>query len=135
MIRIAGIFLCALAVLIPQQARCEKDAVVIIIDQSVYGEVKKEFDTYVKDVTSRFPVELIVLKDKAWESAKPDEIRAELQKLYKEKSVVSNGADPKDVEIKPDSPIVVGKFLDVARPTFFDLRRQIFEKARQNKKL
>lgn len=80
------ILLSALIFFIPQ-ARGEKDAVAIIIDQSVYNEVKKEFDTYAKDVISRFPVELIILKDKAWESANPDEIRAELQKLYKEKNI------------------------------------------------
>ncbi|MFH1381597.1 MAG: thiamine pyrophosphate-dependent enzyme [Chloroflexota bacterium] len=56
-------------------------------------------------------------------------------KLYKEKSVVCNNADPKDVEITPDGPIVVGKFLDIQRPTFFDLRREIFDKARQSGRL
>ena len=87
MTRIPIVFLLAIAVLIPLRAWSEKDAVAIIIDQSVYAEVKKEFDSYVKDVTSRFPVELIVLKDRAWESAKPDEIRTELQRLYKEKNI------------------------------------------------
>ena len=70
-------------------SRCEeKDVVAIIIDRTVYDEVKKEFDTYVRDVSLRFPVELVVLKDRNWESVSPDEIRAELQRLYKEKGIV-----------------------------------------------
>lgn len=54
---------------------------------------------------------------------------------YQEKSIVRNGADPKDVEIIADGPIIVGKFVDIQRPTFWDYRNMVLEKAREKKKL
>lgn len=56
-------------------------------------------------------------------------------RFYQEKSIVRNGADPEDAAITSNGPIVVGKFLDVERPTFFDIRHQILEKARQEGRL
>jgi len=53
---------------------------------------------------------------------------------YQEKSVIRNGADPKDTDIALNSPIVVGKFIDIKRPTLWDLRRQVLDKALQKKK-
>jgi 2-oxoglutarate ferredoxin oxidoreductase subunit beta len=41
-------------------------------------------------------------------------------KYYKEKSVVKNGADTKDVGIAFQGEIVVGKFVDRERPTWLD---------------
>jgi 2-oxoglutarate ferredoxin oxidoreductase subunit beta len=52
---------------------------------------------------------------------------------YQERSIIRNGADPKDVPITADGPIVVGKFVDIARPTFWDHHRQIVDKAREKK--
>ncbi len=49
--------------------------------------------------------------------------------VYQERSVVRNGADPKDVAIEPDSPIIVGKFVDIDRPTFWDRYTKMVEKA------
>jgi 2-oxoglutarate ferredoxin oxidoreductase subunit beta len=54
---------------------------------------------------------------------------------YQEKSIVRNGADTKDVEIIADGPIIVGKFVDIQRPTFWDYRNMVLEKAREKKKL
>lgn len=48
---------------------------------------------------------------------------------YQEKSVVRDGADTKDVSIVPDGPIVVGKFVDIERPTFSDQCRLVIERA------
>lgn len=48
---------------------------------------------------------------------------------YQEKSVVRDGADTKDVSIAPDGPIVVGKFVDIERPTFSDQCRLVIERA------
>ena len=53
--------------------------------------------------------------------------------LYQERSIVRNGADPKDVPITRDSPIVVGKFVDIERPTFWDCWRQMLDKAQGKK--
>jgi 2-oxoglutarate ferredoxin oxidoreductase subunit beta len=53
---------------------------------------------------------------------------------YQEKSVIRNGADPKDADIAIDGPIVVGKFVDIKRPTLWDYRRQVLDKALQKKK-
>ncbi len=53
---------------------------------------------------------------------------------YKENSVVRNGADPKDVDLKPDGPIVVGKFVDIERPTFWEQYRLVIDRAQAKKK-
>jgi 2-oxoglutarate ferredoxin oxidoreductase subunit beta len=53
---------------------------------------------------------------------------------YQEKSVIRNGADPKDTDIAIDGPIVVGKFVDIKRPTLWDYRRQALDKTLQKKK-
>jgi 2-oxoglutarate ferredoxin oxidoreductase subunit beta len=53
--------------------------------------------------------------------------------FYQERSIVRNGADPKDVPITRDGPIVVGKFVDIERPTFWDCWRQMLDKARGKK--
>ena len=52
---------------------------------------------------------------------------------YQERSVVRNGADPKDVAMTADGPIVVGKFLDIERPTFWDLHLQMLDRAGEKK--
>jgi 2-oxoglutarate ferredoxin oxidoreductase subunit beta len=54
---------------------------------------------------------------------------------YQQKSVVRNGADPKDVGITLDSPIVVGKFVDIQSPTYQESRDDILGKARAKGRL
>jgi 2-oxoglutarate/2-oxoacid ferredoxin oxidoreductase subunit beta len=54
---------------------------------------------------------------------------------YQQKSIVKNGADPKELGISLDSPIIVGKFVDVERPTYLDSRQSILDKAREKGKL
>jgi len=53
---------------------------------------------------------------------------------YKENSVVRNGADPKDVDLKPGGPIAVGKFVDIERPTFWEQYRLVIDRAQAKKK-
>ena len=53
---------------------------------------------------------------------------------YQQRSVIRNGADPKDADIALDGPIVVGKFVDIERPTFWDMRRQVLDRAGMQKK-
>ncbi|MEE8373547.1 MAG: 2-oxoacid:ferredoxin oxidoreductase subunit beta [Dehalococcoidia bacterium] len=53
---------------------------------------------------------------------------------YQERSVIRNGADTKDVSITADSSIVVGKFVDIERPTFSDCYSQMAERAQGAKK-
>jgi len=56
-------------------------------------------------------------------------------RLYQEKSVVQNGADPKDLSIDLNGTIVVGDFVDTERPTFWDRYVKMVERARGEKKL
>jgi 2-oxoglutarate ferredoxin oxidoreductase subunit beta len=53
---------------------------------------------------------------------------------YQERSVVRNGANTEDVAITADSPIVVGKFVDIERPTFWDCHEQMVGRAQGAKK-
>ena len=54
---------------------------------------------------------------------------------YQQKSIVRNGADPKEVGITLESPIIVGKFLDIQCPTYLESRQQILDKAREKGRL
>ncbi len=58
-----------------------------------------------------------------------DEMRS-----YKERSIIRDGADPKDVGISLDGPIVVGKFVDTERPTLWDCYQQMLDRANKSKK-
>lgn len=53
---------------------------------------------------------------------------------YQQKSVIRNGADPKDAGIELNGPIVVGKFVDRKRPTLWDSLSQVFAKAKERTK-
>jgi 2-oxoglutarate ferredoxin oxidoreductase subunit beta len=53
---------------------------------------------------------------------------------YQEKSVIRNGADPKDANIELNGPIVVGKFVDKKRPTLWDNLSEVFAKAKEKTK-
>jgi 2-oxoglutarate ferredoxin oxidoreductase subunit beta len=58
-----------------------------------------------------------------------DEMRS-----YQEKSVIRDGADPRDVDLLMEGPIVLGKFIDIERPTLWDCYRQVLERAGKHKK-
>jgi len=49
---------------------------------------------------------------------------------YQEKSVIRNGADPKDAGIDLHGPIIVGKFVDRALPTLGERLREVSTKAK-----
>ena len=49
-------------------------------------------------------------------------------KYYKENSIIQHGANTKDAGIELNGKIIVGKFLDVERPTFSDLQEKIRER-------
>jgi len=53
---------------------------------------------------------------------------------YQEKSVVINGADPKDANIELNGPIVVGKFVDRECPTLWDHLHQVSSRAKRKTK-
>ncbi|MBM4451449.1 MAG: 2-oxoacid:ferredoxin oxidoreductase subunit beta [Chloroflexi bacterium] len=55
-------------------------------------------------------------------------------RYYQEKSVIRNGADPKDAGIELNGPIVVGKFVDVERPTLGECLSQVTVRAKQKSK-
>ena len=48
---------------------------------------------------------------------------------YQQRSVVKNGADPKDVAITSNGHIVVGRFVDLERPTFWENHKQMLDRA------
>ena len=48
----------------------------------------------------------------------------EALQYYKESSVIRHGANTKDVAINYQGPIVLGKFVDIDRPTFLDTMNQ-----------
>jgi 2-oxoglutarate ferredoxin oxidoreductase subunit beta len=48
-------------------------------------------------------------------------------KLYKQKSVIKNGASTRDVDIAFGSEIVVGKFVDIERPTLHQAMEQRYQ--------
>jgi 2-oxoglutarate ferredoxin oxidoreductase subunit beta len=45
-----------------------------------------------------------------------DELR-----YYREHTVIRHGADPKEADIAPGKPILVGKFVDIQKPTYLEL--------------
>lgn len=53
---------------------------------------------------------------------------------YQEKSIIRNGADPKDIDIELNGPIVVGKFVDREMPTLQERLLQVSAKARERAK-
>lgn len=50
-------------------------------------------------------------------------------RYYRENSLIRHGADPREVDITFNGKIVVGKFIDVERPTFSDLQEEVRQKA------
>jgi 2-oxoglutarate ferredoxin oxidoreductase subunit beta len=54
---------------------------------------------------------------------------------YQEKSIVRNGADPRDAEITLGGPIVVGKFVDIERITFGERQRKLLDKVHEKKQV
>jgi 2-oxoglutarate ferredoxin oxidoreductase subunit beta len=44
----------------------------------------------------------------------------DLMKFYHDNSIIRHGADLKDVDIEYQSKIVVGKFVDIEKPTYLD---------------
>lgn len=53
---------------------------------------------------------------------------------YQERSIIRHGADPKEVDIGLDGPIVVGKFVDIQRPTLWENIQHIGNKMREKEK-
>jgi 2-oxoglutarate ferredoxin oxidoreductase subunit beta len=48
--------------------------------------------------------------------------------FYRKYSVIKHGTDPKDVDIVIGKPIILGKFVDVEKPTFFELYSQLISR-------
>jgi 2-oxoglutarate ferredoxin oxidoreductase subunit beta len=49
----------------------------------------------------------------------------EMIKLYNANSVIRNGVHPDETVIREDEPMVLGKFVDIQRPTFLDNLREM----------
>ncbi len=52
----------------------------------------------------------------------------DMMNYFKEQSEVRHGADPKEVGVRYQGPLVVGKFVDIERPTFLDLMNRQLER-------
>lgn len=50
---------------------------------------------------------------------------------YQERCVISDGADTKDTEIDLKGPILLGKFVDITRPTLWDRCMKVTERAQK----
>ena len=50
-------------------------------------------------------------------------------RYYREKSIIGHGTDPSDADIDLHGRIVVGKFIDIERPTYSDLQDEVIQKA------
>jgi len=48
----------------------------------------------------------------------------DMMKFYQQNSVIRHGADPATVAIGKDGKIIVGKFVDIERPTYLDMMKQ-----------
>lgn len=49
-------------------------------------------------------------------------------RYYRENSITRHGADPREVDINLNGKIIVGKFIDIERPTFSDLQEEVLHK-------
>jgi len=54
-------------------------------------------------------------------------------KYYKENSVIINGANPEDAELSFRGKIVVGKFVDIDKPTYFETLQTFYNKILEGK--
>lgn len=52
-------------------------------------------------------------------------------KYYREKSVIKHGIDPSEADIEMGGDIVVGKFVDIEKPTFDEAVYELIKKARK----
>ncbi|MGA2367038.1 MAG: thiamine pyrophosphate-dependent enzyme [Dehalococcoidia bacterium] len=52
-------------------------------------------------------------------------------KSYEKRSIIKNGADPREVDITQNGPIIVGKFIDVDRPTLHGNLAVVAERAKK----
>lgn len=58
----------------------------------------------------------------------------EEMKYYQKNSVISHGIDPKDTDLDLNGKIVVGKFIDIDKPTFLDKQPDLLSMVEKSKK-
>jgi 2-oxoglutarate ferredoxin oxidoreductase subunit beta len=54
-------------------------------------------------------------------------------KYYKENSVIKNGIDPKEAELSFRGKIVVGKFVDIEKPSFTEVLQNFYDQLKEKK--
>ncbi len=52
----------------------------------------------------------------------------DLMKFYHDNSVIRHGADPKEAEVRFQKPIIVGKFVDIEKPSYIELMNSHLKK-------
>ena len=52
----------------------------------------------------------------------------DIMKFYHDNSVIKHGADPREVDIEYQSQIVVGKFVDIEKPTYIECMNESFKR-------
>ena len=55
-------------------------------------------------------------------------------KFYRDNSIIRHGIDPKEADISLGSKIIVGKFLDIERPTFLEFYEEGIKKGLKNQR-
>jgi len=55
-------------------------------------------------------------------------------KFYREKAVIRHGIDPMQTYLNIGGPIIVGKFIDIEKPTFLDSYQDLVNKVRTHRK-
>ncbi|MCD6481279.1 MAG: 2-oxoacid:ferredoxin oxidoreductase subunit beta [Thermoplasmata archaeon] len=55
----------------------------------------------------------------------------DMMKYYQEHSVIKHGIDPSEADIEIGGDIIVGKFVDIEKPTFNEMVKELIEKARK----
>lgn len=66
---------------------------------------------------------------------RPNKIGEGLDEMryYRENSVIMNGIDPKDAELSFRGKIVVGKFVDIEKPSFTDTLKDFYNQLKEKK--
>jgi len=49
--------------------------------------------------------------------------------MYRDKTIIKNGASPLELDVDSRKSIILGKFVDIQKPTFFELYEKIYRLA------
>ncbi len=90
---------------------------------------------YASEVGKHFDAEIILVRviSPSGLAIVPQATGMEMMRYYRDNSIIRHGADPREVGIESGGKITVGKFIDVERPTFLDLKDGVMPKVAAGK--